>query len=73
MIRSCKIHKGSRGGLTLSFYEDGVRVGNKMGCGTKKQARNFRAMFLEGRLKFAAPGTPVPADQPAEEKSNPPA
>lgn len=57
-LRSCKIHKDGRGGLTLSFYEDGVRVGNKMGCGTKKQARNFRVMFLEGRLKFTAPPTP---------------
>jgi hypothetical protein len=70
-VKSCKIHKDGRGGLTLSFYEDGARVGNKMVCGTKKQARNFRAMFLEGRLKFAAPGAPVPADPAVVKKSEP--
>jgi hypothetical protein len=70
-VKSCKIHKDGRGGLTISFYEDGARVGNKMGCGTKKQARNFRAMFLEGRLKFAAPGAPVPADPAVVKKSEP--
>jgi hypothetical protein len=70
-VKSCKIHKDGRGGLTLSFYEDGARVGNKMVCGTKKQARNFREMFLEGRLKFAAPGAAPPADPTPEEKSKP--
>ena len=51
--RRADFHRRHGKSLVLRFHDETGAVVRTMDCQTKAQARNFREMWLSGRLNFA--------------------